>query len=111
VDRIKGHAAEANVAKVGEVDADVEANITVSNRSSADGSVTVTSTSTHSEGANKASYAVLAATQGDTGSDVRLSSITSGAYVLNLWATISTSFWVGVHGDAVKPGAARSAKQ
>jgi hypothetical protein len=100
VDRIRGHAAEANVTKVGEVDADVEASITVSNHTV--GNVTYTSTRSMTEGANKASYAVMAATNGDPSTDVRLSGLTSGAYVFFPIASVQTSFWVGVHGEAVK---------
>jgi hypothetical protein len=102
VDRVKGHAAEPNAQKLADVDTDIEASITSSSRSSADGTMTVTTTTFHKEGGNKASFAVLAATQGDKTQDVRLTKLGGGAYTFIPLAAVKTKYWVSVQGDAVR---------
>ena len=100
VDRVKGHTAQANAQKVAEVDVDVVQSITTSQHD--EGDYTVTTTHESREGSNKASFAVLEATQGAKDVDVRLDGVHAGAWVFIPIAAVKNKFWVGVDGDAVR---------
>lgn len=100
VDRVKGHQAQATAPKIGEVDEEVAEAITTSQHQ--EGDYDVTTNSDVREGANKISFAVVEATQGQKTADVRMTDLYAGAWVFIPLAAVKSKFWVGVEGDAVK---------
>ncbi len=100
VDRVRGHHAPENAPKVAEVDEEVAEALTTSSHQ--EGDYDVTTTSHTREGANKISFAVVDATQGQKTEDVRVTDLHAGAWVFFPLAAVKNKFWVGVEGDAVK---------
>jgi len=102
VDRIDGHRS-AGAPSVGNVDVEVEEVHTVTSHK--EGNTTVTTHSWKKEGANKASFAVMAATQGKRDVDVHVEKVSAGAYAQTPLFYVRTKTWVGVEGNAESVGA------
>lgn len=102
VNRVAGHRS-AEAPSVGKVDVEVEEVHTVTSHK--EGNYQVTTHSWHKEGANKASFAVMTATQGKRDLDVHVDKISAGAYAQTPLFYVRTKTWVGVEGNAESAGA------